>query len=59
MQHTVACHDCVVGVLLRAGDDPVEFDDAEEEALRNLADVGLVPRLRLIPRREGPEAAAG
>jgi hypothetical protein len=53
MQHTSACDDCLVTFLLDSG--PLEIDDAESEALANLADGGLVPRLRLIPadRRAG------
>ena len=50
MQHTPACADCVVGVLLAESDGPVALDAAETEALGNLADVGLVPRLKLVPR---------
>jgi hypothetical protein len=57
MRDTDACADCVVTHLLAAG--PVELDDAETEALGNLAEVGLVPRLRLIPRKEGPTAVNG
>ena len=58
MQHTSACDDCVVTVLL-AGHAPrqsgptlrrVELDDAETDAIDNLADAGLVPRLRLLKR---------
>lgn len=47
MQHTSACDDCVVTFLLSGG--PLELDDAEEQALGNLAGEGLVPKLRLIP----------
>ena len=47
MQHTSACADCVVSVLLQIG--PVELNDDEVAALDNLADTGLVPRLRLVP----------
>lgn len=48
MQHTSACDDCVVSFLL--GDAPVEMSDAETRAVNNLAEVGLLPRLRLVPR---------
>ena len=58
MQHTPACDDCVVGVLLRDSDEPVALDEAETAALDNLAEVGLVPRLRLVPRDDGRSAAA-
>lgn len=57
MRNTDACADCVVTHLLAAG--PVELDDVETEALGNLADVGLVPRLRLLPRQGGSSAANG
>ncbi|MCW2543435.1 MAG: hypothetical protein JWM40_987 [Frankiales bacterium] len=44
------CGECVMTVLLQAGDRGVlEVDEAEERALEALADGGLVPRLRLIP----------
>jgi hypothetical protein len=74
MQHTSACDDCVVSVLLAgfdAGDTAarspgrVELDDGEAEALRNLADAGLVSPLRLVVRDErsaggeGGETATG
>jgi hypothetical protein len=49
MQHTPACADCVVGVLLRDSDGPLALDAAETAALGNLAAVGLVPRLKLVP----------
>lgn len=48
MQHTEACADCVVTFLL--GSTPVDLSESETEAVKNLADVGLVPRLRLVPR---------
>lgn len=50
----LACHDCVVTVLL--GPPPeLTFDDDERRALEVLAQGGLVPPLRLvrpIPNRE-------
>lgn len=51
MQHTNACDDCVVSVLL-AGNPfrRVELDEGETEAIENLADAGLVPRLRLMKK---------
>ena len=58
MQHTPACNECVIGLLLGDSDGPVALDEAETSALGNLADVGLVPRLRLVPRSDGPDAAA-
>ena len=47
MKETSACDDCVVTCLL--GDGPIDMSDSQETALGNLADQGLVPRLRLIP----------
>jgi hypothetical protein len=42
-----ACHDCVVTVLL--GPPPeLTIDDDERRALEVLAEVGLVPPLRLV-----------
>lgn len=50
----LACHDCVVTVLL--GPPPeLEFDDDERRALDVLADSGLVPPLRLVTPVAGPE----
>lgn len=48
MRETVACQDCVVTYLLDEG--PVELSENESEALANLADHGLVPSLKLVPR---------
>ncbi len=43
----LACHDCVVTVLL--GPPPeAGFDDDEQRALTVLAESGLVPRLRMV-----------
>jgi len=48
-----ACDDCVVAHLL--GDGPVALSRAQADALANLADGGLIPRLRQAPleRRAG------
>lgn len=43
-----ACRDCVITVLLAQPPQPVELDDAEQAAIGNLADAGLVPPLRLV-----------
>jgi hypothetical protein len=43
------CPDCVITVLLNRPPVPVEFDDAEQGALAQLSDAGLVPPLRLVP----------
>lgn len=50
----LACHDCVVTVLL--GPPPeLSFDAEERRALSVLADSGLVPPLRLVTPVPGPE----
>ncbi len=50
----LACHDCVVTVLL--GPPPeLTIDDEELRALDVLAEEGLVPRLRLVRPVDGPE----
>ena len=50
----LACHDCVVTVLL--GPPPeLTFDDEEQRALDVLARGGLVPPLRLVQPVSGPE----
>jgi len=46
----LACGGCVVSVMLGAPPDGVEIDEAERAALRVLADAGVVPHLRLVPR---------
>ena len=49
----LACHDCVVTVLL--GPPPeVGFDDEEARALDVLAGSGLVPPLRMVAPQDGP-----
>lgn len=51
----LACHDCVVSVLL--GPPPeLTIDDDERAALDALAAGGLVPPLRLVEPVSGPEA---
>jgi hypothetical protein len=51
----LACHDCVVTVLL--GPPPeTGFDDEERRALDVLATSGLVPRLRMVEPVDGPPA---
>lgn len=47
MRDTSACDDCVVNCLL--GEGPVDLSEHQAEALSNLAEEGLVPRLRLVP----------
>ncbi len=50
MQHTPACQDCVVTFLLAEAGTPIEVDGDQAIALGVLADAGLVPTLRLVPR---------
>ena len=47
MRDTSACDDCVVTCLLGGG--PIEVSDTQMEAMQNLAEEGLVPKLRLVP----------
>ncbi|MGV0814628.1 hypothetical protein ABQF34_21905 [Mycolicibacterium boenickei] len=50
------CQDCVVSVLLGVPDTLL---DDERRALEVLADVGLAPRLRLVPiHRDGRSGVA-
>lgn len=59
MQDTTACNDCVVSFLLRDAPGPVELDTAEAEALSTMAEVGLLPHLRLVHPEDRPAEAAG
>lgn len=53
----LACHDCVVSVLL--GPPPeVGFDADSQRALQVLADSGLVPPLRMVAPTDGPDVAS-
>ena len=45
-----ACADCVVSVLL--GPPTCEVSDDQAAAMEVLADAGLVPPLRLVPRHQ-------
>ncbi len=59
-----ACQDCVITVLLGSPPGGVELDGTERCALDTLAEVGMVPRLQLVDRREArrtgwPEPAGG
>jgi hypothetical protein len=47
------CKDCVVSVLLGV---PESLRDDERRALDVLADVGLAPRLRLVPIHRGRQS---
>lgn len=58
LMRDLACHDCVVTVLL--GPPPSSgFDEEEQRALDVLAGSGLVPQLRMVTPVEGPGLAAG
>lgn len=45
----IACADCVVSALLGPPAQPAELGEAEQRALRVLADARLVSPLRLCP----------
>ncbi|MGH3833200.1 MAG: hypothetical protein ACRDRS_22665 [Pseudonocardiaceae bacterium] len=47
-----ACQDCVITLLLGAPPAGVELDATERQALRTLAEVGMVPQLRLVDRNQ-------
>jgi hypothetical protein len=53
----ISCGDCVINVLLSSpalsapADRPTELDPIEFAALGSLAEVGLVPPLRLVRKR--------
>lgn len=52
---TDACDDCVVSFILNTTEQPLTITTSETAALSNLAEVGLVPPLRLVreDRRAG------
>lgn len=54
----LACDDCVVTALLGPVDSGV-LPEPEQRALAVLADRGLVPPLRLVPRPEPGTRRAG
>ena len=58
MQHTTACDDCVVALVLGSSAS-VEFADVEVEALDRLAAAGLVSPIRLVSRSPDSDAVAG
>ena len=45
-----ACADCVVTVILNNPRSPVDLTEDEQAAVGSLAEAGLVPPLRLVPR---------
>ena len=45
-----ACSDCVISVLLGAPVEGIDLDTEEQAALSALAESGMVPPLRLVPR---------
>ncbi|WP_033295594.1 hypothetical protein [Amycolatopsis jejuensis] len=51
----VACHDCVVSVLL-GPPVGVVWDADERRAVDALAEAGMVPRLRLVPASDSKSA---
>jgi hypothetical protein len=53
----LACHDCVVTVLL--GPPPeLALDLDDERALGVLAESGLIPPLRMVQAVDGPDIAS-
>ena len=54
-----ACGGCVVTALLGSTPDGVEWDETERAALGVLADSGLLPPLRLVPRFSPGRKAVG
>lgn len=49
----IACDDCVISVIFKEGfvdEGPFDLDHDEADALSTLAEAGLVPQLRLVPR---------
>ena len=53
----IACDDCVISVIFKEGlvdEGPLNLDDDEAEALSTLAEAGLIPQLRLVPRAAPP-----
>jgi hypothetical protein len=53
----LACHDCVVTVLLGPPSE-LSFDEDEQRALDVLAGSGLVPPLRMVEPLSGPDVAS-
>lgn len=53
MQHSQHCDDCVVSVLLEPTPRRTQLvvDADSERALRELARVGLIPEIRMRPKR--------
>lgn len=51
----IACSDCVVTYLLGS---PPEIEAPERTALAVLANGGLVPPLRMVPRSPGAQSAS-
>jgi hypothetical protein len=50
-QGTDQCNDCVVTFVLDRDEGPLVVDADEARALRALGEAGLVPLLKLTPRR--------
>jgi hypothetical protein len=53
MQDTSACDECVVSHVLHDISRPLSLGETEAGVLELLADEGLVPELRLIPKSAG------
>jgi hypothetical protein len=53
----IACDDCVISVIFQEGfvdEGPLDLDNDEAEALSALAEAGLIPQLRLVPKSSRP-----
>jgi hypothetical protein len=53
MQGTEQCRDCVVSFILESEEGVVDVSPEEARAIRSLGDAGLVPPLRLVPKKGG------
>ncbi len=58
MEHTAACEECIVPILLHQLAGPFELEDEERQALDHLSEAGLVAPLRLVPKGDR-DAATG
>ena len=59
MQHTSTCDDCIVPMLFDLSVGPNELAESEADAVRYLADAGLVSPIRLVPRTDTHRDATG
>lgn len=52
MEHTTACDDCIVPMLLDLSVGTAHLSDTEATAVRHLSEAGLVSPIRLVPRTD-------